>query len=44
MKYNLAAPRILHVAFFAKCEKQGVVKLLTCNFYCQKTDLDTVAF
>ena len=39
-KNDLAAPRIL-----AKCEKQGVVKLLTCNFYCLKNRLaDTVAF
>ena len=36
-KNNLAAPRILHVAFLAKCAKQRVVRLLTCNFHCQKT-------
>ena len=37
MKNNLAAPRILHVVFLAKCEKKRVVRLLTCNFHCQKT-------
>ena len=40
---NLAEPRILHLAFVAKCEKQIVVKLLTCNFSCQK-DFDSIVF
>ena len=43
MKNNLAALTILHVAFVTKCEKQRVVKLLTCDFHCQ-TNLDSVVF
>ena len=33
----------MYIAFVAKCEKQGVIKLLACNnyFYCE-THLDSI--